>query len=123
MATGREPALGMEIPLEHISHIVPRQVDGAQRQPMPRISWRTAAEQACTVARAQAADPATPKQLRRVCQLLTSRTLREHERRRALHHLIRGCTKRQASAMLDYLIPAVRRRTLEKKRGEAPNDH
>jgi hypothetical protein len=45
-----------------------------------------------------------------VCQLLTSHTVRERERRRALLRLTQGCTKRQAHAMLDYLIPTVQAR-------------
>lgn len=106
--------------MEHVRHIIPRRRSGGP--PLSRnISWQGAAEEASAVARALVADPATLKQLRRVCQLLTSRTVRDDERQRAMLHLIRGCSKRQASAMLDYLIPVVRARTLEKRRGEAPN--
>jgi hypothetical protein len=64
--------------------------------------------------RSRTADPASLKQLRRVCQLLTSRTVRDCESRRAFRRLVAGCTKHQASAMLDYFIPVVRAREATK---------
>jgi hypothetical protein len=69
------------------------------------------------VARQRTPNPATPQQLGRVCQLLTSHTVRERERRRALLRLTQGCTRQQASAMLDYLLPAVQARKAEEARG------
>ncbi len=85
------------------------------RSPAPPslAPWKRAAEAAYALARTRTPNPATPQQLGRVCQLLTSHTVRERERRRALLRLNQGCTKKQASAMLDYLLPAVQARKAE----------
>lgn len=88
--------------MEHISRILS---GGSASAP-----WQQAAEAAHTIARTQSDHPASLRQLRRICQLLTSHTLEERERRRAFVLLTRGCTQEEASAMLDYLIPRVQAR-------------
>jgi hypothetical protein len=91
--------------MQHISDILPEQVPTRGSAP-----WQRAAEAAYAIARAQADHPASLHQLRRVCQLLTSHTVQERERRRAFVILTQGCTKDQASAMLEYFIPVIRAR-------------
>ena len=75
--------------------------------------WRRAAMAAHRIARARTGAPATLPQLSRVCQLLSSHSVSERERRRALRRLIDGCTREQAGAMLDYLLPRVHSRKVE----------
>ena len=104
--------------MQHISQVLARPpplVSGSLAIPA-FAPWPCAAEIAHAIARAETDRPATIRQLRRVCQLLTSHTVRERERRRALLRLTRGCTGQQASAMLDYFIPTVRARTAEAAR-------
>lgn len=97
--------------MDHISEILaPPTMRGRFASAAVADLWHQAAVAAHAVARSRTRDPATLKQLRRVCQLLTSHTVRERERRRAFLRLTRGCTKDQASAMLDYFIPTVRAR-------------
>lgn len=92
--------------MEHISQILAIPPVEGHSSPVATI-WQRAAAEAHAIAWAKTDDPATLKQLRRVCQLLMSHAVRERERRCAFLHLIRGCTRKQASAMLDYLIPRV----------------
>jgi hypothetical protein len=103
--------------MDPISRIrTPAAVNGQSPAPPSPAPWKRAAETAYAVARQRTPNPATPQQLGRVCQLLTSHTVRERERRRALLRLTQGCTKPQASAMLDYLLPAVQARKAEEAR-------
>lgn len=100
--------------MDHISEILtPPTLLGSFASAAAAALWHEAAVAAHTNARSRTRDPATLKQLRRVCQLLTSHTVRERERRRAFLLLTQGCTKDQASAMLDYFIPTVRARKAE----------
>ncbi len=103
--------------MDHISHVqATPEWNGRSPAPPSLAPWKRAAEAAYAVARERTPNPATPQQLGRVCQLLTSHTVRERERRRALRRLVQGCTKPQASAMLDYLLPAVQARKAEEAR-------
>ncbi len=103
--------------MDHISHVqATPELNGRSPAPPSLAPWKRAAEAAYAVARERTPNPATPQQLGRVCQLLTSHTVRERERRRALLRLVQGCTKPQASAMLDYLLPAVQARKAEEAR-------
>lgn len=103
--------------MDHISRIEnPHAVNGRSPAPPSPAAWKRAADAAYAIARERTPDPATPQQLGKVCQLLTSHTVRERERRRALLRLTQGCTREQASAMLDYLLPAVQARKAEEAR-------
>lgn len=102
--------------MQHISQILAIPPADGHAFPAADAIWQTAAAEAHAIVRAQTDDPATLKQLRRVCQLLTSHVVRERERRRAFLHLTRGCTRDQASAMLDHLIPRVQARKAEEAR-------
>ncbi len=102
--------------MQHVSQIRTPANDGHSTAPPSLAPWKRAADAAYAVARERTANPATPQQLGRVCQLLTSHTVRERERRRALLRLVQGCTRQQASAMLDYLLPAVQARKAEEAR-------
>ena len=103
--------------MDPISHVqATPELNGRSPAPPSPAPWKRAAEAAYAVARERTPNPATPQQLGRVCQLLTSHTVRERERRRALLRLTQGCTKPQASAMLDYLLPAVQARKAEEAR-------
>jgi hypothetical protein len=101
--------------MQHASEIL-----ASPRLAMPSTApppWQRAAKAAEGIARARTADPATLPQLSRVCQLLTSHTVSACERRRALRRLTEGCTREQASTMLDYLFPRVHaRKTKESAR-------
>lgn len=91
--------------MQHISDIM--------AEPPPTHSpavWQRAADAAYAIARGRARNPASLRQLRRVCQLLMSHTLQESERRRAVTVLMQGCTHETASAMLRYLTPRVQAR-------------
>lgn len=94
--------------MEHISRILSGRSASAP--------WQQAAEAAHTIARTQTHRPASLRQLRRICQLLTSHTLEERERRRAFVVLTRGCTQEEASAMLGYLIPRIQARKASEAR-------
>jgi hypothetical protein len=96
--------------MQHISRILALPPAEARSSPATEAIWQSAAAEAHAIARVQTDHPATLKQLRRVCQLLTSHVVRERERRRAFVHLTRGCTREQASAILEYLIPRVEAR-------------
>ena len=103
--------------MEHISRIgTASAATGRPPAPPSPAPWKRAADAAYALARERTPNPATPQQLGRVCQLLTSHTVRERERRRALLRLTQGCTREQASAMLDYLLPAVQTRKAEEAR-------
>jgi hypothetical protein len=80
--------------------------------------WRSAAELARAYAVLALGEQraATLPQLERICQLLTSTTLQEAERARAVAALRAGLTKAEASRWLDRLIPAVRRRREHRNR-------
>jgi hypothetical protein len=113
---------GQEVTMEHISAVLARlSPQGAEKPPGRAVPvWRRAAEAAHRIARQRATQPASLPQLLRVCQLLTSHVVEERERRRAYRRLVQGCTRSQASAMLDYLIPVVRaRRAAEAERPPA----
>ena len=75
--------------------------------------WRRAAVAAHQIARARTGEPATLPQLSRVCQILSSHSVSESERSRALRRLTQGCSREQASAMLDYLLPRVHTRKIQ----------
>jgi hypothetical protein len=66
------------------------------------VSYRAAA--------AHGAAAATLPQLRTICQLLTSTTVRESERGTAVSALRAGLSKAEASRWLSFLIPAVQAR-------------
>jgi hypothetical protein len=102
--------------MQHISRIPAIPPAAARSSSVTEAIWQSAATEAHAIARVHTDDPATLKQLRRVCQLLTSHVVRERERRRAFLHLTRGCTREQASAMLGYLIPQVQARKAEEAR-------
>ena len=84
----------------------------ARLRPTQRpAAWAQAAEAARAAAlAAHGPNAATLPQLRKVCQLLTSHTVSERERERALALLTAGCSRQQASSMISHLLPAVRTR-------------
>lgn len=80
-------------------------------------AWASAAELAHKHATAaHGARAASLPQLERICQLLTSTTVSEQERARAVATLRAGLTKGDASRWLDKLLPAVRRRREHRSR-------
>jgi hypothetical protein len=98
--------------MEHISSILARVAPPEPAPPEPDEvpAWRRAAGAAHRIARSRRRDAASLAQLIRVCQLLSSHVVTEQELRRACRCLAEGCTRSQASRMLDYLIPRVRER-------------
>lgn len=98
--------------MQHISDVLAGPVPAARSA----ARWQRAAEAALAIARARTAQPASLRQLRRVCQLLSSHTIRARERRRAFVVLTQGCTHEQASTMLAYLVPRVETRKAEEAR-------
>jgi hypothetical protein len=66
--------------------------NGSSPAPPSPAPWNRAADAAYAVARERTPNPATPQQLGRVCQLLTSHTVRERratfERARAARRLL-----------------------------------
>jgi hypothetical protein len=89
----------------------------AEPVPAPPATWRTAAECAHTHATtAHGAKAATLPQLERICQLLTSTTVTERERTRAVACLRAGLNKHEAGRWLDKLLPTVRRRREHRNR-------
>jgi hypothetical protein len=73
-------------------------------------AWKIAAERAHIVATIRSSNPASLKQLRRVCQLLTSHTIKPEERVIYMEDLREGCSKTRAGEIMDELIPLVRQR-------------
>ncbi len=91
------------------------------RRPVPPpaapTAWRSATELACSyAAAAHGAAAATLPQLRTICQLLTSTTVRESERSTAVSALRAGLSKAEASRWLSFLLPAVQARRESRNR-------
>jgi hypothetical protein len=74
-------------------------------------AWSRAARTAHQLAQeAHGRKSASLRQCRTLCQLLTSTTVTDRERRRAVGMLAAGATKEQAARALEYLLPAVQLR-------------